>query len=66
MKNLNEISKIVCPVCGKSLVEEYEICSVCCWENDPNQLQKPNMPGGANKMSLTQAKQAYAAGKPIQ
>ena len=26
MKKLKEISKIACPVCGKSQVEEYEIC----------------------------------------
>lgn len=48
MKKLKEISKIACPVCGKSQVEEYEICPVCFWENDPVQLWKPQLAGGAN------------------
>ena len=52
MKKLKEISKIACPVCGKSQVEEYEICPVCFWENDPVQLWKPQLAGGANQMSL--------------
>ena len=40
----------LCPVCGKSQVEEYEICPVCFWENDPVQLWKPQLAGGANQM----------------
>lgn len=47
---------IPCPVCGKAHVAEYDICDVCGWENDPVQLFEPNLPGGANEMSLQQAK----------
>lgn len=45
---------IPCPVCGKTHVAEYDICDVCGWENDPVQLFEPNLPGGANEMSLQQ------------
>ena len=50
---------IPCPVCGKTHVAEYDICDVCSWENDPVQLFEPNLPGGANEMSLQQAKMSY-------
>ena len=50
---------IPCPVCGKAHVAEYDICDVCGWENDPVQLFEPNLPGGANEMSLQQAKIWY-------
>ena len=56
---------ILCPLCGKSQVEEYEICPVCFWENDPVQLWKPQLAGGANQMSLEQARTAYARGEEI-
>ncbi|MCI7542121.1 MAG: hypothetical protein MSB08_03665 [Subdoligranulum sp.] len=64
MKKSKE-TKIDCPVCGKTMVEEYEICPVCSWENDPVQLWKPQLEGGANQMSLEQAKVAYAMGKEV-
>lgn len=63
--SMNEIKRIPCPCCGKTLVEEHEICEVCFWQNDPVQLWKPNFSGGANQMSLNQAKQAYKEGKPV-
>lgn len=66
MKKSNEINKVLCPVCGKAHVDEYDICEVCNWENDPIQLEKPTLAGGANKMSLNQARKAYHAGRPIQ
>lgn len=62
MSNLNETNKCRCPVCGKSQVGEYDICTVCGWENDPNQSWNPNLSGGANEMSLKQAKEAYRSG----
>ena len=66
MKNSSETNKTLCPVCGKSHVEEYDICEICNWENDPVQVRKPDFSGGANKMSLNQARKAYQAGQPIQ
>ena len=65
MKNSNATNKFLCPVCGKTHVEEYDICNVCGWENDPVQFRKPDLPGGANEMSLNQARDAYQSGQPV-
>ena len=59
--------KIKCPVCGKFEFEErddFEICDVCCWENDDLQRRHPDM-SGANRMSLNEARQAYKEGRQI-
>lgn len=55
----------VCPVCGQSVLEAFEICPVCDWQNDRVQFMHPDMEGGANNMSLNQAKQAWKNGEPI-
>ena len=34
-------------------------------ENDPVQLWKPQLAGGANQMSLEQARAAYARGEEV-
>jgi hypothetical protein len=60
----NEISKL-CPCCGKEKVREYDICSICSWENDPIQEEHPDMRGGANIMSLNEARRAYKNGSEI-
>lgn len=54
-----------CPVCGKTYLYEYEICPVCGWENDPIQMDKPDLEGGANRMSLNQAITAYKKGEKL-
>lgn len=66
MLNSNETNKSLCPCCGKAYSGEYDICSVCGWENDPNQSWNPNLSGGANEMSLNQAREAYKSGQPVQ
>ncbi len=48
------------------MVEEYDICEVCDWENDPVQLWKPDREGSANKMSLNDAREAYSKGKRVE
>ncbi len=49
-----------CPVCKKhKFWENYEICPVCGWENDPVQRRDKDFAGGANKMSLREARAAY-------
>ncbi|MCD8086300.1 MAG: hypothetical protein LUF28_08270 [Clostridiales bacterium] len=58
-------AEIKCPVCGKTYVGEYEICEVCDWENDPIQLAKPDTVRGANKMTLKEAREAWANGEPV-
>lgn len=42
-----------------------EICPVCDWQNDLVQLAHPDWEGCANRMSLNQAKQAWAEGRQI-
>lgn len=61
----NEINNFLCPCCGKVRVGEYDICPTCGWENDPIQAEHPEMAGGANQMSLQEARKAYQAGTPI-
>ncbi len=59
----------VCPVCGKYTFEEddnFEICPICNWQDDGVQRDDPNYAGGANKMSLKEAKEAYAKGEPVE
>lgn len=55
-----------CPCCGQSVVAEYEICPTCSWENDPIQTDHPDLAGGANHMSLNEAKAAFKDGTPIE
>lgn len=48
-----------CPICGLTEFEKennYDICNCCGWENDGVQLCNPDLTGGANVMSLNQAK----------
>lgn len=56
-----------CPVCGRAAEFEgdgsYEICGRCGWENDPVQFENPDLTGGANRMSLRHAREAWASGK---
>lgn len=51
-----------CPCCGARVIKAlggYEICAVCGWEDDPVQSNEPNYAGGANKMSLNQARKEW-------
>ena len=51
-----------CPCCNEFTMSEaggYEICEVCDWEDDPVQETTPNLAGGANKVSLDQARMNY-------
>ncbi len=57
--------KNICACCKKALVGFYDICDVCGWQDDPIQNKNPDYDGGANEMSLNQAKQAYKEGKKI-
>ncbi|MGN1013829.1 MAG: CPCC family cysteine-rich protein [Butyricicoccus sp.] len=63
--NTREIDKIRCPVCGKTLLAEYDICDVCNWENDLLQLANPKL-RGANRMTIEEAKTAYRSGKTVE
>ncbi|MBW4608191.1 MAG: hypothetical protein KME22_13460 [Hassallia sp. WJT32-NPBG1] len=53
-----------CPCCGNLTFENesvgtFEICPVCFWEDDNIQFEDPDYTGGANKVSLNQARRNY-------
>ena len=62
-------TKYQCACCGQATITEpdfYEICSVCGWEDDEVQRDDPDYQGGANQMSLNEARAAYKKGLPVQ
>ena len=55
-----------CPCCGFLTLSEpgtgsFEICEVCGWEDDDLQAKNPQFSGGANPMSLKEAKKNFAS-----
>ena len=57
--------KFYCECCGYNTLYEkpngtYQICTTCYWEDDPIQSAEPDYKGGANKVSLNQAKRNFA------
>ena len=57
-----------CACCGQRTLPEnsfYEICTICGWQDDDIQNDDPNFEGGANDMSLNQAKMAYVQGRKV-
>lgn len=52
--------QLLCPVCG-AVVEEFEICETCNWQN----TGPHNVDGGPNKMTLSEAKEAWEKQKQI-
>lgn len=51
-----------CACCGSDLpgeMEYDEICPVCGWEEDSVQNDEPDYRGGANTISLNEAKENY-------
>ncbi|MFC1894950.1 CPCC family cysteine-rich protein [Candidatus Dependentiae bacterium] len=62
MSNSNK--KYECPCCGYYTLEEeppgtFEICPVCYWEDDNIQYLDHEYEGGANDISLNQARKKY-------
>ena len=58
--NKNELYP--CPCCGKRTISElgnYEICSICGWEDDPVQSSEPDFAGGANTLSLIESRKNF-------
>lgn len=53
----------ICPVCGEYSFEfpdDYDICSNCGWENDGVQRNQKDYWGGANSISVNEAKKVYS------
>ncbi len=53
--------KYECVCCGARVLTEcppgtYEVCPMCGWEDDKSQFLDPDYGGGANPISLNQAK----------
>jgi hypothetical protein len=53
-----------CPCCGYLTLDEaptgtYHICGVCRWEDDPVQFHSLDFEGGANEVSLAQARRNF-------
>ena len=64
----NEVSQFhACPCCGRCVdgaPDSYVICPHCNWEDDPVQSKDPAFAGGANPLSLDEARRAWAADHP--
>lgn len=55
-----------CPCCGYPTLLEpppgtYELCPVCFWEDDGIPFEDPTYRGGANTISLNEARASFAA-----
>lgn len=58
--------RFVCMCCGnltrrREIAGSFDICPVCRWEDDDLQFDDPSYAGGANRVSLNEAKDNYAA-----
>lgn len=61
--------KHICPVCGRYEFPEensFDICTVCNWEDDADQEENPDEINGANRMSLNEARAAWASGQRVE
>jgi hypothetical protein len=66
MNGANSCDLKPCPCCGSKVITtlgEYEICKKCGWEDDPIQSVRPDYAGGANNLSLDQARKEWAMNK---
>jgi Cysteine-rich CPCC len=62
---MGEVARYACPCCGNLTLDEsppgtFDICPVCFWEDDDAQFNDPTYAGGANKISLLEARSNYA------
>jgi hypothetical protein len=56
--------KFICPCCDFRTLDEpppgtFAICSICFWEDDSVQFHNPDLAGGANQVSLNQARKNF-------
>ena len=60
-EQLGAVVRFACPCCGYLTIDEeppgtFEICPVCGWEDDDVQFRNPSYRGGANAVSLEEAR----------
>lgn len=61
----NTTPVVPCPCCGYLVyscldaLDRYEICPICFWETDGVQQDDPDYEGGANGLSLNQARENF-------
>jgi len=61
---MEQRKKYACVCCGELTMDEqppgtYQVCPVCGWEDDKAQFKKPDLEGGANRLSLHQAREQW-------
>lgn len=61
---INRFNKYQCPCCGYYTLETqpdntFQLCPVCYWEDDGIQLHDLDYTGGANRVSLNQARENF-------
>ncbi len=61
---MNIEEKYICPCCGYRTFTDptpgsFDICPVCFWEDDNIQYNNPFQKGGANNVSLNEARKNY-------
>ncbi|WP_243295104.1 contact-dependent growth inhibition system immunity protein [Geothrix mesophila] len=59
--SMSLVEKHPCPCCGQPALDEqppgtFAICPECAWEDDPVQAADPDARGGANRLSLREAR----------
>lgn len=62
-KNMETEMKHACKCCRKMTIElrdSFEVCPVCFWEDDPLQSEDEDYSGGANEISLKEARANYS------
>lgn len=62
MKKASDGELFPCPCCGVAEMSEpgcFEICDTCGWEDDPAQEGDLDLAGGANQLSLNQARVSW-------
>ena len=65
-RNSHGTIAVKCPVCGKTdLYEDGDVCDICGWFHDVIQEEDPNWKNAENRMSLNQARKAFAEGRQI-
>ena len=56
------VEKRPCPCCGYHTLpsrNDYEVCPVCFWEDEPGSLEEPDGVGGSNAVSLREGRRNF-------